>query len=118
MEDPSIRRRDANESPDYLGMGNRVSPQCVAITTRTFCGRCVSGRCFPAETTGGDSSSSTWYLSTSSELSSWSKFNTSEFNHSGSCAHDRIFRSPRYRDECALETRHPPRRVLLDNCRP
>ncbi len=53
-----------------LGLGNRVSPQLVAGATRTFSNGCAAVRCFPAQTTGRDSSSSTRYLSTSTELSS------------------------------------------------
>src|SRR5205814_7883340 len=104
LEEPVIRQRDANESPYRLGVGNRVSPQFVAIATRTLCGRRASGRGFPAETTGRDSSSSARHLSTSPELSGEPKFEANEFDYSGGYAYGRIFPNSRSRDDCALET--------------
>jgi len=74
---------------------------------RALCGRCVSGRGFPAQTTGCDRSSSARHLSTSPQLSSQPQFDANEFDYSGSHAHGRIFRSAGSRDDCALEARHP-----------
>src|ERR1044071_7745730 len=103
LEDSVIRRRDANESSYYLGMGNWVPAKLVAITTRTFFGRNVSGRGFPVQTTGGDSSGSARRLSTSPKLSSQPQFGANEFGYSGSHPHSRIFSHPRLGDDCALE---------------
>ena len=36
VEDPLTRRRDANESPYHLGVGNRAPPQFIATATRTL----------------------------------------------------------------------------------
>src|SRR6266487_6015688 len=70
VEEPRIRRRDANESPHHLGVGDRFPSRFVAIATRALRGRCVFGRGLPAQTAGRNSSSSARHLSTSPELSS------------------------------------------------
>src|SRR5438094_7046299 len=70
VEEPLIRRRDANESPYHLRVGNRAAPQFVATATRTLSSWGASRRGLPAQTAGRNSSSSARHLSTSPELSS------------------------------------------------
>src|SRR4029453_5310066 len=116
VEDPLIRWRDANEPPYHLGVGNRVPSEFVATATRTLRSRRASGRGLSAQTARRDSGSPPRHLSTPPQLSNQPQFDANQFDHSGSYAHDRIFRSCRSRDACALETRYPPCCFLLANC--
>ncbi len=75
--------------------------------TRTLCGRPASGRSLSAQAAGGDSSSPPRHLSTPPKLPCQPQFNANKFDYSGNYAHGRIFRSPRSRDDRALETRNP-----------
>src|SRR5690242_10880687 len=70
MEEPFIRRRNVDESPYHLGVGNSVATQFVASATRTLSSRCAAGDGLPAETAGRDSSSPARRLFTPSQLSS------------------------------------------------
>ena len=104
----SVRRRDDNESPDHLGVGNRIPPQFIATATRTLRSRRALGAAFLLKQPAAIAAVPLGiYLLLPSYRASRSLTRTNSIIQATMLTAG-FFASLGFRDDCALEARHPP----------